>query len=246
MKSKLFAVICCVVLCVGCSSAEKALKPQPSSVEQSKKLVPQPQTAEEQDQAYARAIEEQERMIQEMEEQYEASLKKNSLSGKTKVSTDTPPELPPIEERQALLDEIYQQLKHYQSLNIPSVRDDRTDKLIPQIYFDFDKNLLKPAFRDTLIDAVRFLIPALEQRGDLILQIEGHADERGTPEYNIVLGHRRATTILNFLSVYANEPERLMEVLSFGEEKPAVFGSGEDAWSLNRRVMFTILLRESE
>jgi outer membrane protein OmpA-like peptidoglycan-associated protein len=145
-------------------------------------------------------------------------------------------------ERQRLLNAIHTQLAEYQNLGIPPIRDERADLLMPRIYFDFDKSAVQNDFKDRLLQISRNLLRELEQRGDMILQVEGHADERGNEEYNLVLGHQRANSVKNLLKSYVADPASLQTV-SFGEEFPAVPQSDEKAWSQNRRVQFTFLLR---
>ena len=67
------------------------------------------------------------------------------------------------------------------------------------------------------------------------MRLEGHADERGSREYNIGLGERRAQSVRNVLLLQGGTSDQITTV-SFGEERPAVIGSDEEAWSLNRRV----------
>ena len=67
------------------------------------------------------------------------------------------------------------------------------------------------------------------------VRLEGHADERGTREYNMALGERRAQAVKEFLVLQGVSPS-LIEVISYGEERAAAYGSNEDAWGLNRRV----------
>lgn len=97
-------------------------------------------------------------------------------------------------------------------------------------YFDFDKSLLKPEARAALLEHA-----ALLKRNPRSIRLEGHGDERGTREYNIALGERRANAVKEFL-VLQGVPANLIEVISYGEERPAAFGSNEDSWALNRRV----------
>jgi peptidoglycan-associated lipoprotein len=70
--------------------------------------------------------------------------------------------------------------------------------------------------------------------------IEGHADERGTREYNLALGDRRATAAKNYLVALGISPDRI-ETISYGKERPAVLGSDEAAWAQNRRAV-TVLV----
>jgi peptidoglycan-associated lipoprotein len=99
------------------------------------------------------------------------------------------------------------------------------------VYFDFDKSTLTPATRRVL-DAHIALAKAKGQGG---MRLEGHADERGTREYNMALGERRAKAVKDYMSVNGVSGYR-METISYGEERPAVAGTGEAAWSKNRRV----------
>jgi peptidoglycan-associated lipoprotein len=67
------------------------------------------------------------------------------------------------------------------------------------------------------------------------IRLEGHADERGTREYNMALGERRANSVKEFM-VLQGVPSSMIEVISYGEERAASFGSNSAAWSMNRRV----------
>jgi peptidoglycan-associated lipoprotein len=72
------------------------------------------------------------------------------------------------------------------------------------------------------------------------IRVEGHADERGETEYNLALGDKRARSVKKYLEDLGVTSDR-MEVVSYGEEKPAVVGSNEEAWSKNRRAEFVIV-----
>ncbi len=97
-------------------------------------------------------------------------------------------------------------------------------------YFDFDKALLKPESRAALLEH-----SAMLQGNPRNVRLEGHADERGTREYNMALGERRAQAVKEFLVLQGVSPS-LIEVISYGEERAAAYGSNDDAWGLNRRV----------
>jgi peptidoglycan-associated lipoprotein len=97
-------------------------------------------------------------------------------------------------------------------------------------YFDFDKALLKPESRAALLEH-----SAMLQSNPRNVRLEGHADERGTREYNMALGERRAQAVKEFLVLQGVSPS-LIEVISYGEERAAAYGSNDDAWGLNRRV----------
>ena len=98
------------------------------------------------------------------------------------------------------------------------------------IYFAFDSSDLSQAARDELERASRHA-----QRAGVALRIEGHTDERGTTEYNLALGQRRADAVKTFLTRLGVDAARL-STITFGEERPAVDGDGEDAWGQNRRA----------
>lgn len=97
-------------------------------------------------------------------------------------------------------------------------------------YFDFDKSLLKPEARAALMLHAEEL-----KKNPRNVRLEGHADERGTREYNIALGERRAESVRGFL-MQQGVDGRYLEVISYGEERPAVMSSTDEAMSLNRRV----------
>ena len=97
-------------------------------------------------------------------------------------------------------------------------------------YFDFDKALLTAESRADLLENA--VILAGNSRS---IRLEGHADERGTREYNMALGERRAASVKEFLVMQGVSGDRI-EVISFGEERAAAYGSDDEAWRLNRRV----------
>ena len=101
------------------------------------------------------------------------------------------------------------------------------------IYFDYDQHALSSAAREIVSANARILAAKPGGR----LRIEGHCDERGTTEYNIGLGDRRARSAYEYLVDLGVDPNR-MAVVSFGEERPADLGHTEAAWAKNRRVEF--------
>src|SRR5271165_5369005 len=99
------------------------------------------------------------------------------------------------------------------------------------IYFDFDKSDIKPEFNDIIAAHAR----NLTAHPNLKLKLEGNTDERGTREYNIGLGERRAQAVRRALLLQGAAESQLTTV-SFGAERPAVEGDDEAAWAQNRRV----------
>jgi len=99
------------------------------------------------------------------------------------------------------------------------------------IYFDFDSFVVKPEYQGTVEAHGKFLVANPSRR----VTIEGNADDRGSREYNLALGQKRAEAVKSRLRLLG-VPESQMETVSFGEEKPASTGVDEAAWSQNRRA----------
>ncbi|WP_458525751.1 peptidoglycan-associated lipoprotein Pal [Onishia taeanensis] len=107
---------------------------------------------------------------------------------------------------------------------------------IPQvrtIYFDYDRDTIRNEFEPVMTAHAQYL--RANPNASVVLQ--GHTDERGTREYNLALGERRANSVERFLTVQGVSPSQL-EVVSYGEERPAVRGASEDSYAQNRRVVF--------
>lgn len=101
------------------------------------------------------------------------------------------------------------------------------------VYFDYDRSELSAEARATL-DAK---VPALQARPGFRIRITGHTDERGSSEYNLALGLRRAAELKAYLVANGIDAGRI-DISSMGEERPAAQGSSEAAWALNRRAEF--------
>ena len=111
----------------------------------------------------------------------------------------------------------------------------REKGLIGDVYFDFDQYDLKPDARDRLAKNAAFL----RDNPEVTVNIEGHCDERGTNDYNIALGDRRANAAQSYLVSLGIDASRL-RLISYGEEQPVCTESGESCWSRNRRAKFVI------
>lgn len=109
------------------------------------------------------------------------------------------------------------------------------------VYFDTDSSLLRPGARQALKEHAERIV-AHPEWGTLV--IEGHCDERGSEEYNLALGERRAAGVAQYL-VDLGVPEGRLEVRTYGEARPAVPGSTEAAWQKNRRAELERGMRES-
>ena len=99
------------------------------------------------------------------------------------------------------------------------------------VYFDFDKSDIKPEGKPILEAHAKYL----SGHPDVHVVLEGNTDERGTREYNMALGERRAKAVYQYLTLLGVSPSQL-KVISYGEERPAALGHDESAWSKNRRV----------
>lgn len=104
-----------------------------------------------------------------------------------------------------------------------------------RVFFDYDVSGLREDARQTL-DAK---LPLLRSDPSIRLRIEGHADERGSTEYNLALSNRRAESVAQYLVDFGIERSRL-QILSYGEERPLTPGERESAWSQNRRAEFVV------
>jgi len=99
-----------------------------------------------------------------------------------------------------------------------------------RVFFATNKSVLTTASRDTLRKQAAFM----RKKKNISFAIEGHADERGTREYNLALGERRANAVKDYLMTYGISSNRL-SVISYGKERPVNSGSNPLAWSQNRR-----------
>lgn len=103
------------------------------------------------------------------------------------------------------------------------------------VFFGFDDYTISGEAQTKLTA----MAEALKANKSAVIQIEGHCDERGTIEYNLALGERRAQSVKNFLTQLGVEAARL-STISYGEEKPVAQGHSEDAWAKNRRAEFVL------
>ncbi len=103
------------------------------------------------------------------------------------------------------------------------------------VYFEFDKYSLTQSARETLEANAMWM----KEHPNVLVQIEGHCDERGTDEYNMVLGENRAFNVKKYLVSLGIDSERLYTI-SYGESTPVIPGSSEDAWAKNRRAQFKV------
>jgi peptidoglycan-associated lipoprotein len=113
--------------------------------------------------------------------------------------------------------------------------DELENKVGDRVFFELDSSALTPEAQETLRKQAAFM----SQNPALKATIEGHCDERGTREYNLALGERRANEVKEYLMNLGVSSNRVSTV-SYGKERPAVLGSNEWAWSQNRRAVTTL------
>ena len=118
-----------------------------------------------------------------------------------------------------------------QSYSGDPLSDPNSPLSIRTIYFDYDSAQISTEGQSALNAHAEYL----SLHPDRVITIEGHTDERGTREYNLALGERRAQAVADFLMA-SGVPAQQMQVTSYGEEKPVALDHNESAWQLNRRV----------
>ena len=150
----------------------------------------------------------------------------------------TPPaEIPPVEQA-PVADPNSTDPNSLEVVELPALQADLVAKAgSDTIYFGTDEYSLDEASKTTLAAQARWLLSTPNVRASL----EGHADERGTREYNQALGERRANATRNFL-LSQGVPADRMTVTSWGKERPVATGSNEEAWAQNRRAV-TVIIR---
>jgi len=117
----------------------------------------------------------------------------------------------------------------------PAPKEFRPNDNVKPIYFDFDKSVIRPGDAKILDASAAWL----KSNGSQLLLIEGHADERGTNEYNLALGDRRAKAAMNYLVAQGISADR-MTIVSYGEERPVCTEHTEACWAKNRRDQFMV------
>ncbi len=110
--------------------------------------------------------------------------------------------------------------------------------LLERVHFDFDRSEIN----SEAVEILKKNAATIKASKSMRVLVEGHCDERGTNEYNVALGERRAKMALNYLVSLGVARNRL-EMKSWGEERPLSRGSGENAWTQNRRAEFVILAK---
>ena len=117
----------------------------------------------------------------------------------------------------------------------PGSQEDLIVNVGDRVFFDYDSSELDTDAQELLQDQVAWL----KQYSDVSVIIEGHCDERGTREYNLALGEKRAQSVKNYIINLGISADRV-STISYGKERPAVVGSNDGAWAQNRRSVTTV------
>jgi peptidoglycan-associated lipoprotein len=118
---------------------------------------------------------------------------------------------------------------------VPGTQEDLEVSVGDRVFFAYDSAVLSPVATQTLDRQAAWL----KQYPEIVLTVEGHTDERGTREYNLALGDRRANAVKNYLVALDIQPNRILTI-SYGEERPAEVGNDETAWANNRRAVSVV------
>ena len=137
-------------------------------------------------------------------------------------------EIEPVEEVAPPLEEIEEE-------PVESVVEEVVSIVLEDIFFDYDKFNIKKEYESVLTKNAELILgnPGVE------LLIEGHCDDRGTNEYNLALGEKRAKAVIDFYVTYGIGADRL-SMVSYGEERPFARGNNEESWTQNRRAHMVV------
>lgn len=150
------------------------------------------------------------------------------------VETEPPPPPPPPPPEPEPVDEVEKKPEP----TVAQLEENlRSQGLLGDVFFDFDKADLRPSARERLAKNAEFMLS--DEGQGTRWKVEGHCDERGTNEYNLALGDRRAENAKDYLVSLGVDPTRLVTV-SFGEERPFCTQSTEACWQQNRRAHFVL------
>ncbi|MFQ5604585.1 MAG: peptidoglycan-associated lipoprotein Pal [bacterium] len=151
--------------------------------------------------------------------------------GGSKEIIETPPLQEPFPEPEPAQEEPVEEVAQPQLEAEDIVKKEPVNLMT--IYFDFDRSDLTPDAKATLSTNAYLM----QENPEITVLIEGHCDERGTVDYNLALGERRALTAKNYLVSYGIDASRI-RIISYGKERPADLGHNPQAWAKNRRAEF--------
>lgn len=157
---------------------------------------------------------------------------------KAKVPPPPPPPPPPVQEEAPPVEEKMKTLEEEPDIMSYDLQKLNEMGLLKDIFFDFDKYDIRPDQKPRLDENVQ----TLKKYPNLRILIEGHCDERGSNEYNMALGWKRANTVKDYLIANGIDASRI-ETISYGEERPFALCHNETCWSQNRRAHFVIIAK---
>ncbi len=231
MKKKLWISLALLLVIPGLlftvSCAKKAVKVEPSAVTEPSEEPAEEKVAEEEAQEVARKAAEEEAQEVAREAAEEEEKKKKELIEEEKVKAAEEEKAKAAEEEKA-------KAVKEEEAKLEEIAT-KTQFVYEDIYFEFDKATLLPMALDILKKKAEHLY----NNPDITVVIEGHCDERGTNEYNLALGDRRAESAKSFLVDLGILPSRLTTV-SYGEERPVDPRHNREAWAKNRRAHFVV------
>jgi peptidoglycan-associated lipoprotein len=174
----------------------------------------------------------------------------SACGGKAKVEEVTPPPPPPPEvEEQPELEEVEKveepvvveepELTEEEIFMMKTLEEINLEAPLQMIHFDFDKYFIREDAKPALEENAEWL----KKYGTLVFLIQGHCDERGTEEYNLALGEKRAKSTLDYLTSLGISPDRI-RTISYGKSDPLDPGHNEIAWQKNRRTQFLIIRKQ--
>ncbi len=157
---------------------------------------------------------------------------------RTPAETQPPADDQVREEVMTPTEEVIEPVVAVEEESIDEVRLSAAEKaqaVFKDVLFDYDKYVIRPDARPVLDSVADFL----NEEKNLNIVVEGHCDSRGTNEYNLALGEKRAKAAKNYLLARGISPARLL-VITYGEEKPVCMNSNESCWQSNRRAHFVV------
>lgn len=161
--------------------------------------------------------------------------------GKVKTAPPTPPQVkeqPKIEKVEEAPAVKKPELTEEEIFMAKSLEELNREAPLKMIHFDFDRYFIREDAKPVLETNATWL----KKFRSVKILIEGHCDERGTEEYNLALGEKRAQSTFDYLVSLGISPER-MKIISYGKSQPLDLGHNEEAWQKNRRAQFTIIAK---
>lgn len=167
------------------------------------------------------------------------------ISCRKKVEEAPPPPTPPQVKEQPKVEKVEKpavvkepKLTEEEIFMAKSLQEINKEAPLEMIHFDFDKYFIREDAKPVLEENAKWM----EKFTTVKILIEGHCDERGTEEYNLALGEKRAKATYDYLASLGISPDRI-KIISYGKSQPLDLGHNEIAWQKNRRAQFTIIAK---